>query len=152
MYKYFKKIGTTESISSWESKVLSNEVIKAPDNSLAPAVKFTGEKMYVKFSGDCLKQDKITFNNGKIVNIYIVYDLKSNLNNFDFTTEHCLFGAAKILKNNGNAYGEGYGIRFDSKGSFSHPTGGNGQNIMIIGADMSSSVHFNNRKKYILAL
>ena len=28
MYKYFKKIGSTESIAEWEYKGLSNEVIK----------------------------------------------------------------------------------------------------------------------------
>ena len=40
MYKYFKKIGNTDHISSWESKGLSNEIIKAlstTNNSLAPA-------------------------------------------------------------------------------------------------------------------
>ena len=79
MYKYFKKIGATESISSWKSKGLSNEVIKPHDNSLVPAIKFSGKRMYVKFSESCLKQDKITFNHGKTVNMYIVYDLKSNL-------------------------------------------------------------------------
>ena len=84
MYKYLKK-NSTISISSWESKGLYNEVIKPPDNSLVPAVKFTGKRMYVKFSGSCLKQDKITFSHGKTVNIYIVYDLKSNLNNFNST-------------------------------------------------------------------
>ena len=34
--------------------------------------------MYVKFNGSCLKQDRMTFNQGKI-NIYLVYDLKSIL-------------------------------------------------------------------------
>ena len=85
MYKYFKKIGSTENTSSWKSKRLSDEVIKARNNSLAPAVKYSGKRMYVKFSGSCLKQDKITFSHGKTVIIYIVYDLKSNLNNFDPT-------------------------------------------------------------------
>ena len=33
------------------------------------------KRMYVKFNGSCLKQDKITFNHGNIVNTYIVYDL-----------------------------------------------------------------------------
>ena len=51
--------------------------------------------MYVKFNGNCLKQDKITFNHGKTVNIYIVYDLKSALGNFDSTLEKCVFGAVK---------------------------------------------------------
>ena len=56
MYKYFKKIGSTESILSWKSKGLSNESIKPPDNKLAPTVKYTGKRMYVNFSGSCLKQ------------------------------------------------------------------------------------------------
>ena len=30
MYKYFKKIGNTESISSWKYKGVSDEVIKPP--------------------------------------------------------------------------------------------------------------------------
>ena len=41
---------------------LPNEVIKTSDNSLAPASIFAGEKMYVEFSGDCLKQGKATPN------------------------------------------------------------------------------------------
>ena len=45
--------------------------------------------MYVNFNGSCLKQDKLTFNRGKIVNIYIVYDLKSTLNyNRDIALEN----------------------------------------------------------------
>ena len=55
--------------------------------------------MYVKFSESCLKQDKITFNHGKTVNMYIVYDLKSNLDNFDPTLKNVLFGAIKQTKN-----------------------------------------------------
>ena len=74
MYKYFKKIVDTEGISEWKSKRLSDETIKSPNDSLAPTLKYTGKKMYVKFRGSCLKQDKITFNHGKTVNIYIVYD------------------------------------------------------------------------------
>ena len=68
-------IGSTDKISSWESKGLSNKVIKPPStniNSLAPTLKYTGKRIYLKFNGNCLKQDKITFNHGTIVNIYIV--------------------------------------------------------------------------------
>ena len=90
----FSKHGSTGSISLWESKGL----IKPTDNSLATAVKFTGKRMYVKLSGSCLKQNKITFNHGKTVNIYIAYDLKSNLNNFDPTLKKCLFGTIKLTK------------------------------------------------------
>ena len=56
--------------------------------------------MYVKFNGSCLKQDKMTFNHWRIVNIYIVYDLKSPVvydENINF--EICLFGAVKSTKN-----------------------------------------------------
>ena len=49
--------------------------------------------MYVKFRGSCLKQDKVKLNHGKIVNIYIVYDLETNLNNNDPALESFLFGA-----------------------------------------------------------
>ena len=45
-----------------------------------------------------------------------------------------------------------YGIGFDRRPSFSFPSGGFGQNVLIFGADMSSSIHINNKKKYILLL
>ena len=46
-----------------------------------------------------------------------------------------------------------YGIGFDACGSFSLPDGsGFGKNLIIFGADMSSSAHVNNRKKDILIL
>ena len=74
MHKYFKKIGNTKNISSWESKGLSNEVIRPPttsDNSLAPTLKYTDKKIYVKFNGSCSEQDKITFNHRTIINFMI---------------------------------------------------------------------------------
>ena len=99
MYKYFKKIGNTDHISSWE---LSDEVIKPPtisNISLAPTLKYTGKIMYVKFNRSCLKEDNITLNHGKTVNIYIVYDLQSTLNyNENIILEYCLFGAGKLTK------------------------------------------------------
>ena len=45
-----------------------------------------------------------------------------------------------------------YGIGSDRKSSFSFPSGVFGQNIIIFGVDMSSSVHVINKKKYILIL
>ena len=131
---------------------MSDEVFKASINSLAPTVKFTGKTMYVKFSGSCLKQDKITFNHGKTVDIYIAYDLKSNLINFDSTLQNCLFGAIKLTKNSDIDKYAGYGIGFDSKGTFSHPSGGTGVNVVVFGADMRPSVHAKNKTKGILVL
>ena len=54
---------------------MSDESIKSPTTSnriLNPSLDFVGTKARVKFNGDCLKQEKITFNHGNIVNIYIV--------------------------------------------------------------------------------
>ena len=45
----------------------------------------------------------------------------------------------------------GYGIIFDRKGEFSVGNGF-GRNCIIFGVDMSSSVHVDNKKKYILIL
>ena len=58
LYKYFKKTGNTNNISEWKSKGLSNEVTKTPDNTLAPKLIYFGKRMYTKFNGSCLKQDK----------------------------------------------------------------------------------------------
>ena len=46
----------------------------------------------------------------------------------------------------------GYGIGFDRRSSFSFASGGFGQNVLIFGADMSSSIHIDNKKKDILVL
>ena len=106
-YKYFKAFkdrvlrrgSPNEFITEWKSKGL-NDAIKYPDNSLAP-----GKRMYPKFKGSCLKQDKPVFNHGKIANIYIVYDLETNLNNFDPALENCLLAAVQLTKNsNGDKY------------------------------------------------
>ena len=59
MYKYYKKIGNATHISSWESKGLSDEIIKPPStssNSLAPALSYTGTKTRVEFNGICFKK------------------------------------------------------------------------------------------------
>ena len=45
-----------------------------------------------------------------------------------------------------------YGIGFDSTGSFTHPDGGNGKNIIIFGAALSNSIHATNKKESILLL
>ena len=73
--KYFKVITNTDYISSWKSKGLSAESIKPPttsDNSLTPTLSYYGTKTRVKFTGSCLKQPKISYTHGKVVNIYIV--------------------------------------------------------------------------------
>ena len=85
--RYFKVIANTDYVSSWKSKGLSAEIIKPPstsDSSLTPAVSYYGTKTRVKSTGSCLKQPKISYTHGTIVNIYIVYKLgASDSNNND---------------------------------------------------------------------
>ena len=69
-------ITNTDYVSLWKSKGVSAESIKPPitsDNSLTPALNYYGTKTRVKFTGSCLKQPKISYTHGKVVNIYIVY-------------------------------------------------------------------------------
>ena len=116
---------------------MSDEVIKSPtinNNSLAPKLEYIDKIMFIKFNGSCLiKQNKFILNE-KILNIYIVYDLDSNLNNFDPILENCLFGAIKITKSSSiDKYKySGYGLGFDSKKVFSHPTGSFGNTAVIL--------------------
>ena len=49
-------------------------------------------------------------------------------------------------------WSSGYGIGFDRRSSFSFPGSRFGQNVLIFGADMSSSANIDNKKKDILLL
>ena len=124
--RYFKvnTITNTDYVLSWKSKVLSAESIKPPttsDNSLTPELNYYDTKIRVKFTGGCLKQPKISYTNGKVVNIYTVFELgASSFNNNDPTLKSCLTGAVTLTKNaDVDKYGySGYVIGFDRKSSF----------------------------------
>ena len=76
------------------------------------------------------------------------------LEDFSITLENCLLGAVKLIRNadiNKYKYSR-YGIGPYSKGSFSHPSGGYGRNVIIFGTDKSSSAHANNKRRSILVL
>ena len=76
--RYFRVIANTKYISSWKSKGLSDETIKPPttsDNNPSPLIDYRGNKIRLKFNGDCLKQPKLSYTHGKTVTIYIVYEL-----------------------------------------------------------------------------
>ena len=76
IFRYFK-ISTinnnTTYVLSWKSKGLSDETIKlttTSDNSLTPTLSYYyPSKIRVKVAGSCLKQDKVAFHHGKVVNI-----------------------------------------------------------------------------------
>ena len=65
-----------------------------------------------------------------------------------------MFGAIKLTKiSDISKYKySGYGICFDSKRSFLHSNGTYGVNVINFGADLSSSVHANNKNNNILVL
>ena len=65
-----------------------------------------------------------------------------------------MFGAVTLTKNTDidKCQYSGFGIGFNRKSSFPFPGDGFGQNVLIFGADMSSSVHVDNKKKDILVL
>ena len=154
--RYLKVIANTKSISKWKSKGLSDENIKSPsisDNRFSPLIDYLHTKISLKFNGSCLKQIKMSYTHGAIVNIYIVYELgASGSNDSDPTLKNCLFGAVTLTKNIDKYGYSSYGIRFDRRSSFSFLNGGLGQNVLIFGAGMGSSVHIDNKKKGILVL
>ena len=97
----------------------------------------------------------LTYVHKKVVNTYIVYELGASSSSVnDPTLKSCLFGAVTLTKNSDiDKYGySGYGIGFDRRGSFSFPSGGIGENVLIFGVDMSFSAHVDNKKKDVLVL
>ena len=159
MQRYFKLASDNPSIIlSWKSKGLSDESIKppsTPNEILNPSQNYVSTKARIRFSGDCLKQEKITFNHEQIVKIYIVYEIEKSVNISSYPTlENCLFVTVKLTKHVDVALYKysGYGIVFDRKGFFSHPSGRTGKNGIIFRVGMSSTAKIDNRKKDILVL
>ena len=70
----------------------------------------------------------------------------------NFALGNSLFGAVKLTENDDfdKCRCSWYDIGIDANGNFSLFDGsGFGKNIVVFGADMSSSVHVDNEKKYI---
>ena len=90
-FTYFKVNSTNnvDYISTWQSKGLSSENIKlatTSDNSPTPPLNYYGTKIRVTFTRSCLKQSKVSYTHGKVVNIYIVNELGAfSFNNSDPT-------------------------------------------------------------------
>ena len=149
-------------ISEWKPKDIYDSLNKNVLNSVrntktvSPNIKKNiNGQLYVSFNGNYIKQDPITIPNN-VINIYVVYklDLISSTRNIDYTIKNALFGAMKITKNTDSSKNNytGYGLCFDEggefghtvrEGNFNHVT--NAKNVIIFGADMSSSTHVTNR-------
>ena len=130
----------------------SFKALRSNNNILSPTTEntFDHQKIKLKFNGSCLIQDQITYTPQTIVNIYIVYEItKKNFISGYPPLENCLVGSIKLTKNldidkyKYSGYGNGF-YRRDGDGF--------GQNVIIFGADMGSSVHANNKTKNILVL
>ena len=110
-----------------------------------------GSKVRLKFNKDCSKQpNKITYDYWYKVNFYIVYELgASSSSSSGPTLKNCMFGAVTLTKKadiKKHVYSS-FVIEFDRRSSFTFPGGGFGQNVLILGVDMSSSTHIDNKKK-----
>ena len=156
IHRYFRRVigvGSGYYIYFWKSIGLSDS-ITASNYKITPELSHYGTKTGAKFNGSCLRQDKVTYSHGKIVNTYIVYEISKNYSIRTYPTlESFLFGAVSLTKNadiDQYKY-SGYGIGFDRKNEFSFGNG-YGKNLIIFGANMNSSVHVDNKKKDILIL
>ena len=157
--KYFKTIagvGSGEYLYFWECKGLPNERvnrIKTSNYSITLELSYHGDKIRVKFNGSCLKEDKITYTHGRIVNIYIVYEITENYNISNYPTlENRLFGAVSLTKHTDidHCKYSGYGIGFSRNDEFSFDNG-YGKNIIIFGVDTSNySIHTNKIRSHLI--
>ena len=147
-------------ISKWESKGLSNEKFWPPftrNKGLSPKLVWCNSRIKFTLKGSCLKQeDKASFTPKHVVNLFIVYELNSWPQDLgtDFTLRGCLFGCVKVIKNadlDKYSY-SGYGTGFDTCIEYSLPDCSIGKNVIILGANMSSSGHIDNKGKDILIL
>ena len=157
----FKK-DTSSKLTTWKSTGIdhlsANSDLKAIADGtlLLPTLENYG-RMSVKFSGNYFPQNKVLHShNNHVANIYIICKLNTinNTRNTDYTIQNAFFGAVKITKNSNiskNKY-EGYRICFDEGGTFTKGNITNGKNVIIFGADMSLSIHANNRANNIYVL
>ena len=156
-------------ISMWKPTGIFNYLDGSNMNAVSdsggdlPDLKNDG-KMYVYLSGNHFQQNKIIIpNNNNAINIYCVYELQpiTASRSDTFKIQNALFGAMQITKNTDiSKYNyKGYGICFDERGTFGHTIKEgnfdhttNARNVLIFGADMSSSVHATNRANHIYVM
>ena len=157
LQKYFN-LSNVDQISKWKSKGLSNQYLNAVGTLVDVVLSKPIKPMHVIFKGkDTLVQnDNDIIAGGPMVNIYIVYKTSPRTINSNFVFKNCLFGAIKIVNTTNSDTDKwqysGYGIRFDLTGSFTHPDGGNGKNVIIFRADLSNSRHATNKTQAVLVL
>ena len=173
---YECKVGSfifnNKKISKWESTGVFNSSDYYSMNGIEntkkemPILK-NDERLYVYLQGNHFQQNNVLTSNNdhvinkNVINIYIVYKLDSLASTRDksFTIQNALFGAMQITKkatDNSKSNYKGYGICSDERSEFGHTIteGGHAhttdaRNVLIFGADMSSTVHATNRANHI---
>ena len=121
-------------------------------NNNSPTLLNKNNRLNVTFNGNYMKQNKLGCAHGKIVNLYIVYELKNRrVDSPDFTVQNGLFGAVKITRNvNTSHYKyDGYGICFACESSFSFDDRIDAKNVIIFGVNTSNSSHSTNKTQNI---
>ena len=127
------------------------------ENSLSPTIKwYDNSKFCLVFKGSCSKQKNATYTPPNRINIFIVYELDSWPRDLDthLTLKVCLFWGVKSAKNvdpDKYVY-SGYVSGFHTRVEYSFANGSEDKNVITFGADMRSSVHIDDKGKYILIL
>ena len=149
--KYFSR---TTQIELWKSDGMSQENIK---NITKSDSNFVNHYLLsdITFNGYCLINNNIPIPK-KVINLYISYTITPWLRNLntDFTLNNCLCRSVMPTKNaDVDKYKySGYGRGFESRSEFLCADGCIGRTVTIFGADMSSSVHVDNKNNDILIL
>ena len=145
-----------DEVSRWKSKGLSNQYfgIAGTLGDVVLSKRIKPMHIIFKEAGTLVQYDNDVIAGGSIINIYIVYKASPKTISSNFVFKNCLFDAIKITNTTNSDTDKwqysGYGIGFDSKGEFTHPDGGDGENVIIFGADLSNSKHANNKTKHVL--
>ena len=124
-------------------------------NNNSPTLLNKNNRLGVTFNGNYMKQKKLGYAHGKIVNLYIVYELKKRrVDNPNFTVQNGLLGAVKITKNVNTSHFkyEGYGICFYGESSFSFGNRIDAKNVIVFGVNTSNSSHSTNKTQNIYVL
>ena len=157
MQKHFNLLNEDQ-IDKWKSKGLSNKYLNTSGTIGDVVLSKSIKPMHVIFKGKgtLVQNDNDIIAGGPIINIYIVYKTSPKTINSDFIFKNCLFGTIKIANTTNSdtdkLHYSGYGVKFDSTGSFIHPNGGNSKNVIIFGVDLGNSRRANNKTQSVLVL
>ena len=151
VYKYFEDVDVSKILinfhaNSWISNGLSNEKNSSVTGFGRPLIEYTNARIKLKLDGSILRQNR------SIAYYYIVYRLSPRTNSSSIVLENCLFGKIKMTKNaDTDKYKyQSHRKEFDLTGTFTHPDGEIGKNVIIFEADMTNSKHVNNKTKDVL--